>query len=135
MLAWQRAGVEGGVGLKWSLKHLWDFQAHALLLTTSITMMTLKFTEFRYREFWKVGLAFALVMVYALVEIYILKVHHDPMYFMPDGDIQAGILRISYGLYLAGYILLVLTYINVPYLIADKKTVKAFFGKLKGVKK
>jgi hypothetical protein len=109
---------------------------HALLLTTSITMMTLKFTEFRYGEFWKVFLAIALVMVYALIEIYILKVQVDPMYFMPHGDIQEDILGIDYGLYLAGYISVVLIYINVPYLIQDRERVKAFFGKLKaGVKK
>ena len=100
------------------------------------TMMTLKFTEFRYGEFWKVFLAIALVMVYALIEIYILKIHTDPMYFMPHGDIQEDILGIDYGLYLAGYISVVLIYINVPYLIQDRENVKAFFGKLKaGVKK
>jgi hypothetical protein len=94
---------------------------HALLLTTSITMMTLKFTEFRYREFWKVFLAIALVMVYALIEIYILKVQTDPMYFMPGGDIQADILHLSYGLYLFLYILVFLVFINVPYVITARK--------------
>ncbi len=109
---------------------------HALLLTTSITLMTLKYTEFRYKEFWKVALAIGLVMVYALIEIYILKIQTDPMYFMPDGDIQADILRLNYGVYLTGYILVIITYINVPYLISDREKVKAFFGKLKaGVKK
>ncbi len=104
---------------------------HALLLTTSITMMTLKYTEFKYREFWKVALGIVLVMVYALIEIYVLKIQTDPMYFMPGGDIQADILRLDYGVYLAGYISVILIYINVPYLIADKESVKAFWGKLK----
>lgn len=105
---------------------------HALLLTTSIAMIVLKQTNFRYETFWKVLLGFALVIVYALVEIYILKIQTDPMYFMPGGDIQADILRVDYGVYLTGYIVVILIYLNVPYLISDRKTVKEFFAKRKG---
>lgn len=69
---------------------------------------------------------FALTFVYGLMEIYVLHLHIDPMYFMPNGDIQAGILRMDYGLYLFLYILLFALYVNGAYLIGDRANVKAF---------
>lgn len=102
---------------------------HALLLTTSITMMVLKYTDFRYRDFWKVGICFVLTFAYAFFEIFVLKIQTDPMYFMPDGDIQADILRMPYGLYLFLYIMVFLLYVNAAYMIHDKETVKRFFAK------
>lgn len=104
---------------------------HALLLVSSLTMIVLKFTSFRYKEFWKLAVCFALTFVYGLIEIYILKIQSDPMYFMPGGDIQAGILNISYGLYLFIYITLIVVYVNAFYLIEDRAAVKSFFSKLK----
>jgi hypothetical protein len=94
---------------------------HALLLTTSITLMVLKYTDFRYREFWKVALGVVLTFAYALVEIFVLHIHADPLYFMPNGDIQADILKLPYGLYLFLYITLIVLYINAPYLITYRK--------------
>lgn len=96
---------------------------HALLLTMSITLIVLKFTDFQYREIWKVAIGFALTVVYSLLEIFVLKtplgtpIYADPMYFMPNGDIQAGILGIDYGLYLTAYIALILVYVNSFYLV------------------
>lgn len=107
---------------------------HALLLTTSITLMTFRYAGFRYKQLWKVAVCFLLTFVYALIEIYILKIQADPMYFMPDGDIQADILRLDYGLYLFGYIALILIYINTAHMIGDKETVRSFFAKVKGKK-
>ena len=101
---------------------------HALLLTTSITMMVLGITDFQYKDFWKTGLCFLLTFMYAFVEIFLLKIQADPMYFMPDGDIQADILRMNYGLYLTLYILVFLIFINVPYLIALKAKKKQRCG-------
>ena len=53
------------------------------------------------------------------------------MYFMPHGDIQEGILNISYGLYLFGYIAIFLTYITLPHILDDKETFKKFTSKFK----
>ena len=94
---------------------------HALLLTTSITMMTLKYTDFQYKDFWKTVLCFILTFAYGFLEIFVLRIQTDPMYFMPNGDIQAGILRLDYGVYLFFYVLLLLIYINTPYILANKK--------------
>ena len=113
-------------GVGYNNEHLlfenwYSILTHALLLTTSITLMTLRYTRFSYREFWKVAVCFALTFVYGLLEIFVLKIQTDPMYFMPDGDIQADILRMSYGLYLFLYILVFLVFINVPYLLTARK--------------
>lgn len=104
---------------------------HALLLTTSITMMVLGYTDFRYQDFWKTGLCFLLTFGYAFLEIYVLRTQNDPMYFMPGGDIQANILRMDYGLYICLYIVLLVILINIPYLVSDKEKVKRFFVKTK----
>ena len=101
---------------------------HALLLTTSITLITFKYTEFKYKELWKVATCFVLTFAYAFAEIFVLQIQTDPMYFMPNGDIQADILRIPYGLYLAGYIVVIFVYINTAYMIGDWETVKRFFA-------
>lgn len=109
--------------------NLYSIVTHALLLTMSITLMVLKFTDFRYRHFGKLAICFALTYVYGLVQIYVLNIQEDPMYFMPNGDIQADILKISYGLYLTLYILLIVVYLNVFHLIGDWVAVKTFFSK------
>ncbi len=107
---------------------------HALLLITSLSLIVLKFTSFEYKNFPKLSLCFGLTFLYGLLEIFVLDLHVDPMYFMPNGDIQANILKIDYALYLLLYILLIVTYINAFYLISDRKNVKAFFKKLKKTK-
>ncbi len=110
--------------------NIYSITTHALLLTTSISLITLKFTEFKYKDFWKFAICLVATFIYGLIEIYILKTYVDPMYFMPNGDIQAGILKISYGLYLFLYIFLIVVYTNAFYLIQDRKTVKGFFKSL-----
>ncbi len=105
--------------------------SHALLLTTSITMFCFKYADFRYRHLWKEMIGFALTFVYGLLQIFVLKIHVDPMYFMPGGDIQAGILKIDYGIYLVGYIAVFLIYINVAHILGDKETVRKLFAKRK----
>lgn len=103
---------------------------HALLLTMSITLITLKFADFKYKEIWKFGVCLGLTYVYGFIQIFLLHTQTDPMYFMPNGDIQAGILQISYGLYLTLYIVLIVIYVNSFYLIGDRENVKKFFRKL-----
>ena len=75
------------------------------------------------------AIGYVLTFAYALLQIYVLKTQVDPMYFMPDGDIQADILGISYGLYLTLYIALIVIYVNAFYLIGDRKNIKALFSK------
>ncbi len=110
--------------------NIYSIFTHALLLISSITLITLKFTEFRYKDFWKFFVCLILTYVYGFIEIYVLKIYEDPMYFMPNGDIQADILKISYGLYIVLYVLLILVYTNAFYLIQDRKNVKNYLNNL-----
>lgn len=104
---------------------------HALLLTTSITLMVLHYADFTYKTLWKTAVCFLLTFAYAFLEIFVLRIQVDPMYFMPDGDIQADILRMPYGLYLFLYIALLLIYLNTAYMIGDRENVKLFFARQK----
>lgn len=113
-------------------ENLYSIVTHALLLTMSITLIVLRYTKFEYRGIWKVALGFVLTFAYGLFEIFVLKTQTDPMYFMPNGDIQAGILKIGYGLYLFLYIMLIVVYVNSFYLIDDRASVKALFIRIRG---
>ena len=77
------------------------------------------------------AVCFALTFAYAFLEIFVLKVEQDPMYFMPNGDIQADILRLPYGVYLFAYIAVIVIFINTAYMIGDRERIKAFFKKQK----
>ena len=112
-------------------ENLYSIVTHGLLLTMSVTLMVLKVTDFRYRHLGKVAIGFGLTYVYGLVQIFLLKTQTDPMYFMPGGDIQAGILNISYWLYLLLYITLIVVYVNAFHLIQDRAAVKAFLHRLR----
>lgn len=105
--------------------------SHSLLLITSISMICFKYADFRYKWFWKVMIGFALIFVYALIQIFVLKIHTDPLYFMPGGEIQADILKMDYAIYLIAYFALLLIYINVAHILGDKETVRCFFAQKK----
>ena len=76
--------------------NIYSIVTHALLVVTAVTLITFGYTDFRFKDIWKIALCFAATVVYALLEIYVFKLVTDPMYFMPGGDIQANILNISY---------------------------------------
>ena len=112
-------------------QNVYSIVTHALLLVTSVTLITLKFTDFRYKTIWKELICFLVIYLYSFIIVFALKLEADPFYYMPNGDIQAGILHISYGLYLFLYILFITIYINLFYLINDRQNVKKFFNKNK----
>lgn len=123
-----------GVGYNYVIfNDFYSLATHAILFTTSISLITLKFTEFKYKTIWKVAIGFALIYAYSFIEIFVFKFpeHGDPLYFMPNGDIQ-GIIKgiipsFGYAHYLILYIFFVLTFINAFYLfslIKKKKTNK-----------
>ena len=111
--------------------NLYSIVTHMLLLVTSISLITLKFTDFKYKGFWKLGVGYILTFIYGLLEIFVLKTFADPMYFMPGGDIQANILGIDWGIYIVLYFVVMLIYVNSFYLIADKEAVMKLFKKNK----
>ena len=112
--------------------NLYSIATHALLLVMSISLITLKFTDFRYKGIWKEAICFAATFLWSAMTIS-LGFERDPMYFMPNGDIQAGIFGIPYGVYMVIYVVFLLLFINTFYLINDRKNVKKVFMRNKKV--
>lgn len=103
-------------------ENIYSIVTHALLLITSITLMTLHFTKFEYKTIWKESIYYVGLIVYSLLEIYVLKIEADPLYYMPGNDVM-DILGLPYWAYLLVYIVFSLVYFNIFYLIGDRKTV------------
>ena len=93
---------------------------YSLLLVTSVTMMTLGFTDFRYKRktfkngFMGEAIAFGCLFVYAIFEIFVLGIANDPMGFMPQG-LWARTLGLPYGVYLTLYIVALAAWVNAFY--------------------
>ncbi len=117
--------ISPGVGFTnqyYVFENWYSILTHALLLITAVSLMTLKFTEFKYKNIWKETISFVLMFLYSGM-IVKLEFYSDPMYYMPNGDIQAGILGIDYGLYITLYVVFLLAYINTFYLISERKNI------------
>lgn len=111
-------------------ENLYSIGTHTLLLITSISLITLRLTDFRYNEFWKIAICYAIVYGYAFFEMHVLKISDDPLYFMPGNDVQE-ILSLDYPLFLVIYILFVIVYTNIFHIINDWKNVKTMLPKSK----
>lgn len=110
-------------------ENLYSIATHSLLLIMSISLITLRFVKFEYKSIWKEIICFGVVLLYAFVEIYLLKIEADPMYFMPNNDVQT-ILGLSYTPFIIVYVLFLLFYFNVFYIIDDRKVVfKKYYKK------
>lgn len=109
-------------------ENIYSISTHALLLITSISLITLKFTDFRFKNIWKDLICLAVIFVYACLEIWVLGTNDDPLYFMPGNDIQ-DILGLPYGAFLPIYIVFMAIWICSFYLINDRQTVKSVFNK------
>ena len=101
-------------------ENIYSIGTHTMILITSISLITMKFTDFKYEGIWKEMVGFACIFLYAFIEIYILKIADDPLYFMPSNDVQ-DILGLEYMMYLFVYILFFTVYINLFYLINERK--------------
>ena len=62
--------------IMWS--NLYSIVTHALLLTTSITILTLKFADFKFKDLWKVAIGFAITYAYGAFEDLVLGLYRDP---------------------------------------------------------
>lgn len=100
--------------------------SHMLLLITSVTLITLKFTKFEYKTIKKELITLGIILAYAVFEIVVLKIADDPLYFLPGNDVHE-IVGLAYPLYLILYIVFMFIYINAFYIIQDFKNVKIFF--------
>ena len=103
-------------------ENVYSIVTHMCLLISSISMITLKLTDFKYyRNTIKESailelITLVIIFLYAFVEIYILKIEADPLYFMTDNEIQQ-FLGVSYPIYLVIYIVFLVIYFNLFYMI------------------
>ena len=98
-------------------ENLYSIATHALLLTSSISMMTLGLTDFSFNKgIIKEAIGLILMFIYAFVEIYLLKIEKDPMYFMPENDVQA-FLGVDYTAYLIIYVGFLIVYFALFYIV------------------
>jgi len=103
-------------------ENVYSIGTHALLLITSILMLVYGLCDFRYkRPTFKGGamkefIALGVMFVYAFVEIFVLKIESNPLYFMPGGEVQE-ILGLGYGVYLIVYSLFLVLYFNLFYIV------------------
>ena len=104
-------------------ENLYSIATHSLLLVVSITMMTLKFTEFKYKNIWKDLICFVVIFAYAIFETYVLKIATNPLYFLPaaDNEIQE-IIGVSNTLYVVIYFAFLAFFINMFYLVSHIKS-------------
>lgn len=106
-------------------ENLYSISTHSLILVMSILLITLKLSEFEYKDIWKVIIYFIIIYGYAFFEMKVLGIEKDPMYFMANNDIHK-ILGVSYPVFLVLYVVFFIIYINIFYLIAkfNNKKVK-----------
>lgn len=122
-----------GVGFNHSVilfENLYSIATHSLLLITSITLITLKMVDFKYKTCYKEAICYGVILLYSFIEIFLLKIEDDPMYFLPNNDIQ-NILGIKYPWFLLIYVLFLFIYFNIFYLISERKKIKQLFKKNK----
>ncbi|MBR2621101.1 MAG: hypothetical protein IKC97_01870 [Clostridia bacterium] len=123
-------GFNHGVYL---FEDVYSIATHSLLFITSLSMMTLGLTDFRYhREHgkgaWQELFLLCLTFTYAFVEIFVLEIEKDPLYFRPGNDVQK-VFGFSYPVFLVVYVGFLLIYFNafyiVPYLVQHYHKPKA----------
>ncbi len=106
-------------------ENLYSITTHALLLISSISLMTLGLTHFKTKKdfLFKEIIGLILVFAYSFLEIFLLKIEKDPMYFMHNNDVQA-FLGVEYNLYLVIYVVFLAFYFSLFHIaqrFIDKK--------------
>ena len=104
-------------------ENIYSISTHALLLITSVSILTLKVGDFRYkRETFKDGfmkelIMLAIVFIYGTVEI-LIGLSTDPLYFMPiEGNEVKEILGLGSVAYVIVYTVFMCVWVNAFYVI------------------
>ncbi len=99
-------------------ENVYSIATHSLLLITSISLITLRFADFRYirgKKWTQTALieliGIAVIFIYATVEI-VLKIEGDPLYFMPGNDVME-ILGLAHPIYVVLYSAFLALYFNL----------------------
>ena len=102
-------------------ENVYSIATHSLLLIVSILFMTLKFTDFNNsKTILPVILSYIFTVGYAFLQIYVLKIESDPLYFMPGNEIF-NIVGFEYHWYLIIYVLFICSFTSIFYIIGKKE--------------
>ncbi|MBQ8374860.1 MAG: hypothetical protein IJX98_04720 [Clostridia bacterium] len=111
-------------------ENVYSIATHCLQLIGALALITLKFTDFKYHNGGvkdsaiKELICLAAVYLYSVIEILIFGAQEDPLYYVPNGEVQT-VLGMSYPVYLVCYILFIVVWFNafyvITYLINKKK--------------
>lgn len=105
-------------------ENVYSIVTHTLLMIGSFSLITLRCTGFNPKTAWQEGICMIVLFAYAFLEIFVLGIEKDPLYFMPANDVM-DIFGMGYGLYLPLYILFLCVYFSgyylVPYFIKKRK--------------
>ncbi|MBQ4558164.1 MAG: YwaF family protein [Clostridia bacterium] len=108
-------------------ENFYSIASHALILISAITLITLKYTETNPKHIWKSFVFWGVVIVYAMIESFVLKVEDDPLYMLPGNDAME-IIGVGYGVYLVLWILfisiIITSYYMIPYWVNKRKAKK-----------
>ena len=103
-------------------ENVYSIVTHTMLMLGAILCITLKFTSFKYYEgslrksaIWEL-LSMVIIFAYAFIEIYVLKIEADPLYFRSGNEVQ-DFLGCSYPVYLLIYSGFLIFYFNLFYII------------------
>ncbi len=103
-------------------ENLYSILSHSLFMVGAVLFITLKFTDFTFKGMWKELICLGAVYVYGTIEIFVLQIEKDPLYFMPGNEIME-LFGMGYGLYIVLYVLFIAVFWLAFYLIQDRKTV------------
>lgn len=103
-------------------ENVYSIATHMLLLICSVSLITLGFTDFRYRRSKNpIGalaewLCLGCIFAYAFLEMYVLHLERDPLYILSGNEVHT-VIGLSYPLYLVVYVTFLLFYFNVFYIV------------------
>lgn len=106
-------------------ENVYSISTHSLLLISSVLMMLFGLTHFSVKRSSLIKEVAVIVGIfaYAFIEVFLLHIEPDPLFFMPNSEVQT-ILGLPYGWYLVVYTLFLLFYFSLFYVIQktiDKK--------------
>lgn len=103
-------------------ENVYSIATHSLLLITAAALIILGFTKFKLPPIKEI-IGLMIIYGYGFIEIFLLKIEADPLFFMPGGEVQS-FLGVNYPLYLVIYVVFLIIYFSLFYIlqhIADKQ--------------
>ena len=88
-------------------ENLYSITTHTVFFIMCFCFITYGFAKFDYTKAYKEGVCLAVLMVYVFLEIVVLKIDHDPFYFMPNNEVMK-ILGMEYSLFLPLFLVFIL---------------------------